>query len=227
MEKKTVLCFITVVAIIAVVIFAGCIDEKGEPAPTLTPEPELTVTPTPMLTETPTPAITISAPKPEEGDGKAPEEMTGTGTFVLHVTDQPSAIDDFDILNVTVSEVRLHKTAEAGNNGTTNETGEWITLEPSNRTFDLTKLQDGNRTTIVNESVETGKYTQVRLIVESANGIANGSMVNVTVPGGMLKIVKPFTIMENQTVTFIFDINVVKAGKKYNLVPVIGKSGVI
>jgi hypothetical protein len=44
---------------------------------------------------------------------------------------------------------------------------------------------------------------------------------------GMLKIVKPFTIIENQTVTFIFDINVVKAGKKYNLVPVIGKSGVI
>jgi outer membrane biosynthesis protein TonB len=158
MEKKTVLCLITVVAIIAVVIFAGCIDEKEveEPAPTLTPsptltpepEPEPTVTPTPMLTETPTPAINITAPKPkpEEGDGKAPEEMTGT--FVLHVTDQPSAIGDFDILNVSVSEVMLHRTAEAGNNGTTNETGEWITLEPSNRTFDLTKLQDGNRTTI-------------------------------------------------------------------------------
>jgi cell division septation protein DedD len=113
MEKKTVLRLITVVAIIAVVIFAGCIDEKEveelaptfTPSPTLTPEPVPTVTPTPMLTETPTPAITISAPKPEEDDVKAPEEMTGTGTFVLHVTDQPSAIGDFDILNVSVSEV--------------------------------------------------------------------------------------------------------------------------
>jgi len=71
--------------------------------------------------------------------------------------------------------VRLHKTgeAEAGSNGT-NETGEWITLVPSNHTtFDLTKLRVGNMnmTTIVNESVETGKYTQVRLIiVESAKG---------------------------------------------------------
>ena len=226
MEKKTVLCLITVVAIIAVVIFAGCI-EKEEPAPTLTPPPthtpKPTVTPTPMLTETPTPVITITAPK--EGDGKAPKEMTGT--FVLQVTDQPSAIDDFDILNVTVSEVMLHKTGEAEAGNGTNETGEWITLEPSNHTFDLTKLQEGNMTTIVNESVETGKYTQVRLIVESAKGIANGNMVNVTVPSGMLKIVKPFTITGNQTVTFIFDINVVKAGKKYNLVPVIGKSGVL
>ena len=173
-----------------------------------------------MLIETPTPAITITAPK--VGDGKAPKEMAGA--FVLQGTDQPSAIDDFDFLNVTVSEVMLHKTGEAGNG--TNETGEWITLEPSDHTFDLTKLRVGNMTTIVNESVETGKYTQVRLIVESAKGIANGNMVNVTVPSGMLKIVKPFTITENQTTTFIFDINVVKAGKKYNLVPVIGKSGV-
>ena len=51
-------------------------------------------------------------------------------------------------------------------------------------------------------------------------------MVNVAVPSETLKIVKPFTITENQTATFIFDINVVKAGKKYNLIPVIGKSGV-
>jgi len=135
----------------------------------------------------------------------APKEMTGT--FVLQVTDQPSAIDDFNILNVTVSVVMLHKNgeaeAEAGNG--TNETGEWITLEPSNHSFDLTKLQVGNVTTIVNESVEAGKYTQVRLIVESAKGIVNESMVNVTVPSGMLKVVKPFTIPENQTVTFIFD----------------------
>lgn len=103
---------------------------------------------------------------PKEGDGKAPKEMAGT--FVLQGTDQPSAIDDFDFLNVTVSEVMLHKTGEAGNG--TNETGEWITLEPSDHTFDLTKLRVGNMTTIVNESVETGKYTQVRLIVESAKG---------------------------------------------------------
>ena len=227
MEKKTVLCLTAVVAIIAVVIFAGCIDEKEGPAPTLTPPPthtpKPTVTPTPMLTETPTPAITITAPK--DGDDKAPKEMTGT--FVLQVTDQPSAIDDFDSLNVTVSEVWLHKTGEAEAGNGTNETGEGITLEPSNPTFDLTKLREGNMTTIVNESVGTGKYTQVRLIIESAKGIANGNMVNVIVPSGMLKIVKPFTITENQTATFIFDINVVKAGKKYNLVPVIGKSGVL
>ncbi len=192
MEKKTVLCLIAVVAIIVVVIFAGCIEKEG-PAPTLTPPPTIT----------------------------APKEMAGT--FVLQVTDQPSAIDDFDILNVTVSEVMLHKTGEADSG--TNET--WITLEPSNHSFDLTTLQEGNVTTIVNESVETGKYTQVRLIVESAKGIANESMVNVTVPSGMLKVVKPFTITENQTVTFRFDINVVKAGEEYNVVPVIGKSGVL
>ena len=223
MRRRAVTGLIAIAAIAIVVILAGCVEEK-EPAPTATPTttytPEPTVTPTPVLTETstptPTPAIAIATPK--DGD-KAPEEMTGT--FVLQVTDQPSAIGDFESLNVTVSEVGLHK---AGNE--TNETGEWMVLEPSNRTFDLTKLQDGNVTTIINESIGTGKYTQVRLIVESTKGLVNETIVDVAVPSDTLKIVKPFTITENQTVTFIFDIHVVKAGKKYNLVPVIGKSGV-
>lgn len=224
MKRRALTGLIAIAAITILLLLTGCV-ETEEPAPTTTPPitytptPEPTVTPTTTLTETstptPTPAIAITTPK--DGD-KAPEEMTGT--FVLQVTDQPSAIGDFDSLNVTVLEVRLHK---AGNE--TNETGEWMILEPSNHTFDLTKLQDGNMTTIVNESIGTGKYTRVRLIVESTKGLVNGTMVNVTVPSETLQVVKPFTITENQTATFIFDINVVKAGKKYNLVPVIGKSG--
>nr|QNO47066.1 hypothetical protein NBCJMJBN_00027 [Methanosarcinales archaeon ANME-2c ERB4] len=224
MKRRDVTVLIAIAAIAMVVLLTGCI-ETEKPAPTNTtppiahtPTPEPTVTPTTMLTgiSAPTQAIALTAPK--DGD-KAPEEMTGT--FILQVTDQPSAIGDFDSLNVTVSEVGLHK---AGNG--TNETGEWMILEPSNNTFDLTKLQDGNVTTIINESIGAGKYTQVRLIVESTKGLVNGTTINVVVPSETLKIVKPFTITENQTATFIFDINVVKAGKKYNLVSVIGKSGV-
>jgi len=234
MKRRDLTGLIAIAAIAMVVLLAGCV-ETEEPAPTTnttnttttttappityTPTSEPTVTPTTTLTETSTPTPAIAITTPDDGD-KAPEEMTGT--FVLQVTDQPSAIGDFDGLNVTVSEVRLHK---AGNE--TNETGEWMILEPSNQTFDLTKLQDGNVTTIINESIGTGEYTQVRLIVESTKGLVNGTMVDVAVPSDTLKIVKSFTITENQTVTFIFDIHVVKAGKKYNLVPVIGKSGVV
>jgi len=74
MKKKAIAALIAIVAIAAVVIFAGCV-EKKEPTPTPIPTtptytPEPTVTPTPSLTPTPTPtptsAITITVPK--DGD---------------------------------------------------------------------------------------------------------------------------------------------------------------
>ena len=73
MKRKPVVGLIAIVAIVAVVIFAGCVEEPTPTpmptTPTYTPEP--TVTPTPMPTETPTPtlpqsAVTITAL--EEGD---------------------------------------------------------------------------------------------------------------------------------------------------------------
>jgi hypothetical protein len=58
MKRKTIAGLIAVVAIVVVVIFAGCVEEKAPtstPTPALTPTPTLTPTPAPTLTPAPTP----------------------------------------------------------------------------------------------------------------------------------------------------------------------------
>lgn len=153
----------------------------------------------------------------------------GDGNLEFQVTDQPSAIDDFEELLVTPTSVQVHKAGD-GDEDNDSEDGEWLTFETDD-TFDLTQLTNGNVTTLVNASLEAGRYTQVRLMVESADGtLKDGSEVTVDVPNGMLFIVKSFTIEEGKTTTFVLDINVVKSGgqgpsqESYRLTPVVGSS---
>lgn len=149
----------------------------------------------------------------------------GDGNLEFQVTDQPSAIDDFEELLVTPTSVEVHK---AGDDDNDSEDGEWLSFDTDD-TFDLTQLTNGNVTTLINASLEAGQYTQVRLLVESADGtLKDGSQVDVDVPNGMLFIVKSFTIEEGKTTTFVLDINVVKSGGQgpsegsYRLTPVVG-----
>lgn len=151
----------------------------------------------------------------------------GDGNLEFQVTDQPSAIGDFEELLVTPTSVEVHK-AGAGDNDS--EDGKWLSFETDD-TFDLTQLTNGNVTTLFNASLEAGQYTQVRLLVESADGtLTDGSQVSVDVPNGMLFVVKSFIIEEGKTTTFVLDINVVKSGDQgpgeasYRLTPVIGST---
>jgi hypothetical protein len=50
----------------------------------------------------------------------------------------------------------------------------------------------------------------------------------VKIPSEKLKLVKPFEVAAGESVSFVCDISVVKRGKNngYNLLPVIGESGV-
>ena len=63
--------------------------------------------------------------------------------------------------------------------------------------------------------------------MSSAEGVVDGETVAMMVPSGRLRIIKPFEIAADAELSFVFDINVVQRGPNgYNLLPVIGKSGV-
>lgn len=140
----------------------------------------------------------------------------GTGTVLIYVKDAP---DDWIHINVTFSEVKIHR-ADADN-----ESG-WYVLEIEAQTVDLASLTNVSEL-LASGNVGAGKYTQIRIVVESVVGtMANGTVVNFTVPSGELKTTHPFNVTEDHTETLTLDFDlehsIVKAGSEWKFKPVLG-----
>ena len=162
---------------------------------------------------------------------------TGTGEFRLLISDQPTVIDDFDSLDVTISSARVFLAGESDElttgviNETSTETGNgegFIEFEFDAETVDLTQVKGDRAVAVLEDELEAGQYTGIELHVDSAEGVVDGEDVEVKVPSNRLRIARPFEIAADEELSFVFDINVVRKGTmdEYNLLPVIGKSGV-
>ena len=120
-----------------------------------------------------------------------------TGTVSIYVKDAPL---DWKYVNVTFSEVRIHK-ASAGN-----ESG-WQTLSIKNGVIDLTNLSDVSEL-LASSNVSIGKYTQIRIVVTSATGMMqDGTSVNLSIPSGELKTTHPFNVTSGQKKNLTIDID--------------------
>jgi hypothetical protein len=95
-------------------------------------------------------------------------------------------------------------------------------------TVDLTQVVGDKAISVFEGNLEEGRYAKVELYAADVEGIVEGEPVDVKIPSGKLQIVKPFEVVAGETLSFVFDINVVKKGQQqeYNLLPVISGSGV-
>lgn len=122
-------------------------------------------------------------------------KSAGAATVSIFVKDMP---DDWTHVNVTFSQVRIHA-ASAGN-----ESG-WHSLPLKKQTLDLASLTNMSGL-LASGNVSAGKYTQIRIVVESVTGtMANGTAVNFTVPSGELKTTHPFNVTAGHTETLTLD----------------------
>ncbi|WP_338739929.1 DUF4382 domain-containing protein [Haloplanus salilacus] len=178
---------------------------------------------------------------------------SAVGTFRLLVSDQPAAIGDFDSLSVTLSSARVFRTeadetvTPAAVNATTTATSTPVTeteteadeddgegrgfveFDLDGVTVDLTQVVGDRAVSVLESELEAGRYSGIELRVENAEGVVDGDTVDVMVPSDRLRIVRPFEVATDTELSFVFDINVVQKGPRggYNLLPVIGKSGVV
>ncbi|WP_256391743.1 DUF4382 domain-containing protein [Natronoarchaeum rubrum] len=101
----------------------------------------------------------------------------------------------------------------------------WLDLE--GETVDLTQVVGDKAVSVFEGELEAGTYSKVELHAADIEGIVDGERVDVKIPSGKLQIVHEFEIEPDESVSFVFDIHVVKKGNGgYNLRPVISGSGV-
>jgi PKD repeat protein len=143
------------------------------------------------------------------GDGaeshvqNATHNYSANGTYTVNLTvidDNGTGVRDWYITTATIG--TEEDESEAG----------WYTIINTSQTFDLIALQ--NVTDLLGqENLTAGKYTQIRLTVESAIIIINTSDGNteehvLTIPSNKVKLIKPFWIYENETTTLTLDFDI-------------------
>lgn len=134
-----------------------------------------------------------------------------SGTLAMHMTDAP--VDGAEEVNVTISEIQVHKTG-----------GGWVTVVDTPQTYDILTLRAAE-TLLGQKTLTPGKYTQIRLVVSEANIVIDGERHNLTIPSGEVRLVQPFTISEDAITSLLLDFDaresVVETGGTYQLHPTI------
>lgn len=133
-----------------------------------------------------------------------------SGTLTVQATDAPDNIGDFTSLTVTVDSITIQ--GEGGNHS----------YAPASPTFDLTKLHDGNVTTLFNGTVPAGNYTYLEMHIQSAKGVlkSGGASVDVKVPSSRIFLNTHFQVAAGHETTFLFDVQVHQVGNgDYQLKP--------
>ena len=162
------------------------------------------------------------------GDGGS----TPTGTLHVAMTDAPSC--GFDHVYVTVSQVRVHASANAGDN----DAG-WSTVSlPAPQKIDMLSLTNGTLADLGQTALPAGQYQQVRLVLvpNQGNALSNSVVPSNTGVEQQLatpsatqsgyKIISPFTVQPNTLVDLVLDFNACKSivqrgNGTYSLKPVV------
>lgn len=148
-----------------------------------------------------------------------------TGSASIYVKDAPT--DEFAEIHVVFTEVRVHASGNASENGTAG----WQTIVENGTGIDVDLLNaSGDRAAFLGETgLSAGKYTQLRIIVAEAFGIDHdGVRHNFTIPSGTLKLNRPFTVEADQETRIILDFDLDKSLKQnpqgWRMTPVVGQT---
>ena len=149
----------------------------------------------------------------DAGDG---DVTSGSGTFKIEVFDSPPP-DSVENIFITIKEVSVHK---AG--------GGWDTLSQPEVTLDFLELINGVTASLVDEPLESGDYTQLRLVVADSNTVViNGESYPLKIPSGEqtgIKLNLNFTILDDEIIEVMVDFDASKSIKwtpgNYKLSPV-------
>ncbi|MCF7805854.1 MAG: DUF4382 domain-containing protein [Candidatus Marinimicrobia bacterium] len=138
-----------------------------------------------------------------------------TGQMRVQAYDAPLDMDAEGIY-LDIESVAVHKADGDSAEG-------WITVAHPDTTINFLDLVNGVRATLVDTALETGHYTQMRLMLSGDNTIEIGNEMHaLTIPSSMqtgVKLNLDFTIEANEVVEIYLDFN---AAKSVHMAPGVG-----
>lgn len=221
--KKTTL-FLVLLLVFSTIVIAGCTQQQP-----VTPTP--TATPTPILTSASTTAATVVPTVSQTA-------MVGQSTLIIAIKDAPKTTDIGTITHLwlNISEVSVHRVlanqtiTDSDEEMTATEsddtdTAGWVVVVNQTHRVDLMQLINVSAD-IGQKTMDAGRYTQIRLKIDSGTITVNNAEYNLTVPSGVLRLNRGFVLEPDKTLKLTLDFNVEKSiirtgTNEYKLKPVI------
>jgi hypothetical protein len=129
-------------------------------------------------------------------DSKGVNSKESTGQLSILLTDAPAV---YDSVIITFSEISAHIDSD------------WVTVMHDPIRVDLLEWSNGRTLVLGSSDVPTGKYTQIRVKIDSAEIGVDGLVYPLDVPSGAktgLKFGPQFTISEGSTFELVMDFDV-------------------
>lgn len=147
---------------------------------------------------------------------------SGTSTLTLVLTDAP-AVDNFSHIYVDFGSVKVSQSSSLSES---DDSAGWITIAENPGRIDLLTLTNGLTEELGTVSLESGKYNQIRLMVESVTLVVDGVEYTGSMNSDTVKLVKSFTLVDGIETTLVADFNASKSVQKtgagqYRITPVI------
>ena len=131
------------------------------------------------------------------------DEGSGFGKIKLEVFDSPPPAG-VEHIYLTITEVSIHKSG-----------GDWMTLAEPNTTYDFLELINGATKVLVDDVLETGDYSQLRLVVSDSNEVViDGETYALKIPSGEqtgVKLNLHFTVEEDELIEIYVDFDASKS----------------
>ncbi len=221
--KKTTLFFVLLL-VFSTILIAGCTHQQPV-TPNLTATHILTPTSASITAATVVPTVSQTAP-------------VGQSTLIIAVKDAPktTGIGTITHLWMNISEVSVHRVLAnqtitdsdeeiTATESDDNDLAEWIVVVNQTERVDLMQLVNVSAD-LGQKTMDAGKYTQIRLKIDSGTITVNNTEYNLTVPSGVLKLNRGFVLEPDKTLKLTLDFNVEKSiirtgTNEYKLKPVI------
>lgn len=222
---KRILVATTTILVLVAVLAVGC---AGAEPPTTAPTPN--PTPAPSATPSPEPSL-VPVPAPPPTPVPEPTVSGNDVNFRLLISDEVIAIEEFEYFKINITKFGVHQSGGG-------ESGGWVEYDIEDEQVDLCEVLGLDAVEVWSGQLEADTTYDKMFIYVGTSGETpaidaklnnTNEEPNVKLPSNKLHINKPFTTPSEgeETVNFVYDITVVKAGKsgQYILKPQVDESG--